>query len=196
MSWRIAGTYLESCNCEAICPCRMIGPVPGGRSTHGVCFGALGWRVDEGHFDDVDLGGLAAVLVVQYDDDEKGSPWTIVLHLDERGTEAQRSALERILLGEAGGDVMRLPWIRKPRKLIDTRVSPVLLEGTTLRVGGAVALEAPHVFATTETVACGIPGYDRPGTELTTDRFAVDDAPFRWELRGNCAFTVEFEYVS
>ena len=23
--WRIRGAYFESCNCEAICPCRMVG---------------------------------------------------------------------------------------------------------------------------------------------------------------------------
>ncbi|MFL5406640.1 MAG: hypothetical protein ACJ79O_12365 [Myxococcales bacterium] len=28
MSWRIAGAYFESCNCKAICPCRMVGGVP------------------------------------------------------------------------------------------------------------------------------------------------------------------------
>ena len=39
VSWRIRGTYFESCNCDAICPCRRIDGVPGGRSTHGVCLG-------------------------------------------------------------------------------------------------------------------------------------------------------------
>jgi len=40
--WRVAGTYFESCNCEAICRCQMIGDRPGGgRSSYGVCFGAL-----------------------------------------------------------------------------------------------------------------------------------------------------------
>ena len=52
--WRIAGRYFESCNCDAICPCRMIDGVEGGRSTHGICFGVLSWLIDEGR---------AAVLV-------------------------------------------------------------------------------------------------------------------------------------
>ena len=41
MSWRIRGSYFESCNCDAICPCRSIDGVRGGRSTHGVCMGLL-----------------------------------------------------------------------------------------------------------------------------------------------------------
>jgi len=32
MSWRIAGRYLEACNCEAICPCRRVGGVAVGCS--------------------------------------------------------------------------------------------------------------------------------------------------------------------
>jgi Putative transposase len=42
--WRIAGRYFESCNCDAICPCRMVGGIPGGRSTYGECYGVLAWR--------------------------------------------------------------------------------------------------------------------------------------------------------
>jgi hypothetical protein len=196
MSWRIAGAYFESCNCEAICPCRMVADVPGGRSTYGICCGALSWRIDHGHFDGADLSGLAAALTVRYDDDEPGSPWGIILHVDERGDEAQRSGIEQIFLGDAGGDVMRLPWIRKPREVIDVRVSPISLEGTTLRVGRAIEADATRPFETTDRVACGIPGYERAGTEFVTDRFLVDDEPFRWELTGNCAFAVDFEYAS
>jgi Protein of unknown function (DUF1326) len=173
----------------------MVGTVPGGRSTYGICYGALSWRIDEGSYD-VDLSGLATALVIRYDDDEPGSPWSIVLHVDERGNEAQRAALEDIFLGESGGDVMRLPWIRKPRDVIDVRVSAIELAGTTLRVGDAVRLDAMAPFETSERVACGIPGYDRAGTEYTTDRFDVDDEPFRWQLSGNCAFAVDFEYAS
>ena len=47
-AWRISGTYLEVCNCEAICPCRRIGGVTGGRSTYGECTGALSWAFTEG----------------------------------------------------------------------------------------------------------------------------------------------------
>src|SRR6185437_3409210 len=86
LSYRVRGAYFESCNCEAICPCRMIDGVPGGRSTYGICFGVLSWLIAEGRVGEVDVGGLAAVLVCRYDDDEPGSPWTIVLHVDRNGS--------------------------------------------------------------------------------------------------------------
>ena len=196
VTWRIAGAYFESCNCEAICPCRMVGGVPGGRSTYGICFGALSWRIDDGHVDAVDLAGLAVALTIRYDDDEPGSPWAILLHVDARGDEAQRRALEQIFLGELGGDVMRLPWIRKPRTVVDVQASAISVADGELRVGTEVALDATRPVETDVAVACGIPGYDRPGTELYADSFVVADGPFRWELSGNCAFAGDFEYGS
>ena len=83
VSWSVSGTYLESCNCDAICPCRKIDGVPGGRSTHGICLGALSWFVEDGQADDIELSRFAVALVCRYDDDEPGSPWTISLHVDD-----------------------------------------------------------------------------------------------------------------
>jgi hypothetical protein len=198
--WRIAGDYFESCNCDAICPCRRVGERPGGRSTHGICFGVLSWLVREGEADGVDLSGLAAAFTIRYDDDEPGSPWSFVVHVDERGSEEQRRALADVLTGRLGGDdVMRLPWVRKPSEELAVRADPIELrsgpDGHELRVGRAVELRATRPFETAERVSCVIPGHHVPGTEYYADRLAVDDDPFAWELAGNCAFVSTFSYT-
>ncbi|MDP9283627.1 MAG: DUF1326 domain-containing protein [Actinomycetota bacterium] len=84
MSWRIRGSYFESCNCEAICPCRRIDGAPGGRSSHGECLGVLSWVIEDGRVDDVSLDGLNVALAIRYHDDEPGSPWSFVMYLDAR----------------------------------------------------------------------------------------------------------------
>jgi hypothetical protein len=200
MSWRIAGSYFESCNCEAICPCRMIGGVILGRSTYGICFGVLGWLVEEGHANGTPLAGLGVALTLRYDDDEPGSPWTFRLHVDDRGDEQQREALAGIMLGRLGGPaILQLPWVRKPSELVGVVASRIEL-GTgpehSLRVGDAVRLRATRPVETDQPVACGIPGYHLPGTELYADELAVHDEPFDWELSGNCAFATTFDYAS
>lgn len=96
MSWRIRGTYFESCNCDVICPCRRIDGAAGGRSTHGVCLGVLSWLIADGGADGVDLSGLPVALACRYDDDEAGSPWTWTLYVDARGSADQHAALEDI----------------------------------------------------------------------------------------------------
>src|SRR3954447_6291995 len=101
--WQISGTYLEACNCLAICPCRRVGGRTGGRSTYGVCEGALSWAVESGGTGDVALPAPAPVLPIRYEEDEPGSPWDFFLYLDERADERQREALEAILTGAWGG---------------------------------------------------------------------------------------------
>ncbi|HSS74822.1 MAG TPA: DUF1326 domain-containing protein [Gaiellaceae bacterium] len=201
MSWHIEGDYFESCNCEAICPCRTVGGVPGGRSTYGICMGVLSWLVREGQADGVDLGGLAAVFVIRYEDDEPGSPWSFVVHVDERGNSEQREALASILTGKLGGDdVLRLPWVRKPSEELAVRTSPIDLRfgpnGYELRVGSAIDLAATRRFETDQRVSCVIPGHHVAGTEYYAERVAVHDEPFDWELAGNCAFVSTFAYSS
>ena len=190
MSYRIAGTYLEACNCEAICPCRRIDGIAGGRSTHGVCFGALSWRIDEGTVDVLDLGGTGAVMTYTYEDDEPGSPWKLVLHVDGP------DALADILLGRRGGEhVEALPWVRKPTASVEVRAAQIAFGDGDVRVGRAVHLRATTPFETGSTVSCIVPGHDRPGTELVNDEVAVADGTFDFELHGTCAFTRAFEYA-
>jgi hypothetical protein len=199
MEWRVAGAYLESCNCDAICPCRMIDGVVGGRSTYGICFGLLGWRIDEGRAGDVDLGGLGVALADRYDDDEPGSPWTVVLYIDERGDARQRELLADIFLGERGGPhIVKLPWVRKARNVVDVRPASITLasDGRSLRVGEVASIRVSRPADDANRVACGIPGYERGGNEYYADELRVDDEPFAWELEGNCAFATTFEYTS
>src|SRR5262249_13894124 len=201
MTYSVSGSYFESCNCDPICPCRMTDGIPGGRSTYGICEGALAWLVEDGRVGDVDVSGLKVVLTIRYSDDELGSPWTIVVHVDADGTERQRAALADVFTGKLGGPrVGALPWVRKARHLVDVRANAISLEpdrdGYLLLVGDAVRLRATRPVESDAVVRCGIPGYDEPGRELVAEELTVHDEPFDWELSGNCAFASRFAYAS
>lgn len=199
--WRLSGTYLESCNCEAICPCRRVGGRQGGRSTYGICLGALSWGITDGAAGPIDLSGLSVVLALRYDDDEPSSPWDFFLYLDERGDDDQRRALEDIYLGRLGGTATeQFPWVWKPSRLLGVEATPIELEHgerrgwfragrrARLRVGDPVTDQAP--------VTCVIPGHHRPGHELYADSLDVDADPLRFHFEGNCAYWSTFEYSS
>jgi uncharacterized protein DUF1326 len=194
LSYRVRGAYFESCNCDTICPCRMIGGVPGGRSSYGVCYGVLSWLIEEGNVGDLDLSGFAVALVYHYDDDEEGARWSLVLHVDARGDLPQQAALSELYLG--GPHVTRLPWVCKARDLIRVRPSRIEIEGTTVRIGAAVSVRATRAVDTELPVACGVPGYDRVGRELYADELRVDEEPFAWRLEGTCAYATDFDYTS
>jgi hypothetical protein len=197
--WRVTGSYLESCNCEAICPCRRIDGVMGGRSTYGVCLGALSWRIDEGHADDVDLAGLGVVLASRYSDDEEGSPWSFVLYLDEQGDEVQREALEAIFSGRApGSQIEHFPWAWKASHRLAVRPAAIEIEHVPgrgwFRAKGYVEVRAGRPYDGAETVTCVIPGHERTGRELVAESLVVADGELDFSFRGNCAYESDFDY--
>jgi hypothetical protein len=200
MAWRLRGTYLEACNCEAICPCRRIGGRQGGRSTHGICEGALSWAIEEGHADGVDLAGLGVVLAVRYSDDEPGSPWTFFVYVDERGDEAQREALAAIFTGELGGTtVEHFPWVWKESDLLGWRAAPIELEHARrgrFSAGRSVTLRVGDPVAEQEPVTCVIPGHERDGEELHAELLSVSEGPLSFELTDRCAYLSTFDYSS
>jgi hypothetical protein len=201
VSWSLAGTYLEACNCEAVCPCRRVDGVLGGRSTYGVCLGALSWHVERGAADKLDLSGLNVALVYRYDDDEPDSPWTLALHVDDRAGRPEQDALQDIFLGRRGGSkLLDQPWIRKPASVLSVRASRIELEHSPergwLRVADRVTLRISGPVPTEQTVSCIVPGHDRLGTELYAETLRLDDDPVWGEFEGNCAFTTGFAYRS
>ncbi|HET7855246.1 MAG TPA: DUF1326 domain-containing protein [Gaiellaceae bacterium] len=200
MSWRIRGTYFESCNCDAICPCRKINGVPGGRSTHDVCLGVLSWLIEEGIANGTDLSGLPVALASRYSDDEPGSPWTWALYLDARATNEQRAALESIFTGRLGGDAQtHFPWAWKPSELVTVRAVDIDVDHTQrrqwLRIRDYVSVRIRDRYDGPETVTCVIPGHERTGEELVADELVVEDGSLAFSYRGVCGYGSTFEYA-
>jgi hypothetical protein len=197
--WHIRGSYFESCNCDAICPCRRIDDVPGGRSTHGICTGVLSWLIDEGHAAGTDLAGLTVALAIRYDDDEPGSPWSWILYLDEGASEKQLTALEDIFTGRLGGDAQtHFPWAWKASELLAVRPVAIELDHTRrrqwLRIRDRVSVQIRDHYRGQATVTCVIPGHDRSGEELVADELLVNDGPLTFFYTGTCGYASDFDY--
>lgn len=200
MPWQLRGSYFESCNCEAICPCRRIDGTPGGRSTHGVCMGVLSWLIEDGAADGVDLSGLPVALACRYSDDEPASPWTWALYLDQAASATQRAALEGIYTGRLGGDAEHhFPWAWKASHLLAVRAAEISVDHTLrrqfLRVRDLVTVRIRGRHPGPETVSCVIPGHERGGEELITDEMSVSDDALAFEYFGVCGYGSSFDYA-
>jgi hypothetical protein len=199
MSWRIRGSYFESCNCDAICPCRKIDGVPGGRSTHGICLGVLTWLIDEGSVDGVDLSGLPVALALRYSDDEEGSPWTWILYVDAGLSDEQQGGIEGIWTGRLGGDAAKhFPWAWKPSELVAVRPVEIEVDHTRrrqrLRIREHLSVRIRDAYQGPETVTCVIPGHERTGEELIADELVVEDGPLSFSYKGVCGYGSTFDY--
>lgn len=201
LPWQLSGTYLEACNCEAICPCRTIGGKKGGRSTEGICLGALSWQIEEGQAGATDLSGMRVVLASRYDDDEPGSPWDFLLYIDERADAAQREALEGIFLGRLGGTpFQQFPWVWKASNPLGVRQVSIDIDHTPgrgwFRAAGEVTVRIREPYAGREPVTCVIPGHHQQGREVVADRLEVAAGDLHFELSGRCGYESPFAYSS
>jgi hypothetical protein len=62
-NWSLRGEYMESCNCDYLCPCVYTNPQ--GPVTYDHCTAVLVFRIDEGRSGTVRLDGLKFALVIR-----------------------------------------------------------------------------------------------------------------------------------
>ncbi|ODR98832.1 hypothetical protein AUC68_06450 [Methyloceanibacter methanicus] len=95
IDWELKGVEFINCNCDYGCPCQF-NALP----THGDCQAIGAYRFDEGHFGNIDLGGLNVIGMFTWPKAIHEGNGRAFLIVDERATEEQRSALLSILSGE------------------------------------------------------------------------------------------------
>jgi hypothetical protein len=100
-TWSIRGEYMESCNCDYLCPC--IYTNPQGQATHEHCYSLQVYRIDEGKSGALPLDGLKFALVIRSGRVMSEGGWVFACVVDEDANPAQRKALAAIASGEAGG---------------------------------------------------------------------------------------------
>jgi hypothetical protein len=99
--WKIRGEYIESCNCDYLCPC--IYTNPQGPVTYDHCTAALVFRIDAGNHGDTKLDGLKFALIIQSGKVMADGNWIFAGVVDAMADDAQRQALSAIVAGQAGG---------------------------------------------------------------------------------------------
>ena len=100
-AWELSGQYMESCNCDYLCPC--IYTNPQAPATHEHCYALMVYRIDRGRHGAVALDGLKFALVIRSGRIMADGGWVFGVVIDENATEGQRKALAEIVSGRAGG---------------------------------------------------------------------------------------------
>jgi hypothetical protein len=173
--WRITGDFLESCNCDVVCPC-LFSPTPANVPTQGACEVALGFHVEIGRYGDLSLDGLNAAVVFRTPGPMQDGDWTAAFYVDQRGNRAQRDALEAIFSGTTGGiiaDLMtmvstvlgvaavRIAWHAEDRRRsidIPDRMHMGVMATPGEDPDDAIWARNAHPFASEVAMAVGIEG--------------------------------------
>jgi hypothetical protein len=94
------GDWFDVCSCNVPCPCGFA-QAP----TNNHCEGVLAYHIREGEYNKMKLDGLNVLALGTFD----GNVWakeglvTLGIFIDERASEEQRDALQKVFSGQAGG---------------------------------------------------------------------------------------------
>ena len=105
MAWQISGQYVETCNCDFLCPCITSAMT---KTTHGYCLFAAGFRIERGHYNGTPLDGCSFVMVCRTPGSMGEGNWSVGLLADDRADDKQREALTAIVRGDVGGPMANI----------------------------------------------------------------------------------------
>ncbi len=99
--WTLKGELILNCNCTVFCPCVVsLGLHP---PTEGYCQAWVGIRIDEGHYDGEDIGGLNVGLLMDIPGNMGRGNWKAAAFIDDRSSDAAYDGLVNIFSGAARG---------------------------------------------------------------------------------------------
>jgi hypothetical protein len=199
MSYRMTGTYLESCNCDVACPCgasNLLLP-----ATNERCQVLLAFHLDDGDVDGVDVGGTTVGMLADTPGQMTDGGWRVGVFLDEAASEEQREALTAVFSGQQGGPAaLFAPLIGE---VLGIEVAPIEYADDgrrhRVRIGGGIDIEIEDFAAAEEGKVMTLNGIGHPaGTTLALAQgvrshiqaFDIDidntgknghSAPFAWQ---------------
>jgi hypothetical protein len=196
MTWKLSGTYFESCNCETACPCVFLGS-----PTHGECTALVAWHIDHGEFEGQPLDGLNVVLAVDSPGHMAETQWRVALYLDDQASEAQGEALGAIFSGAAGGHPSVLAG--HIGEVVGVVSAPIIFDGDdssrAIRVGEVADAKVAALAGQggAQVTINNHPLAVAPGQTLVaarTELLRFTDHGYEWELSGTNGFFSPFTY--
>ena len=196
MGWQVQGTYMESCSCEAICPCIVLGP-----PTEGDCRALVAWQIDRGQDGEVKLNGLNVVLLLHSPGRMHETKWRVAVYVDARASAEQRASLLRIFGGKAGGHPAALA--AQIGEMVGVKDAPITFrkEGKNyvVQIPGAVDTELEplvgpdggDVTVSNHQLAVA-PGY--PVVVARSKRSRISDHGWDWNLDAKQCMHSPFRY--
>jgi hypothetical protein len=198
--YRLQGSLLEACSCNAPCPC-WIGDDPHG----GQCDAFLAYRIDKGKIGDVDVSGVTFAIVGQIPGNILKGNWKVVVYMSHKAKAAQKQAILDAWTGKLGGPLADLAkLIGEVKGVYDAPIQFKLNKGKgTVKVGDHVeAKMAPYTDAkgrpTTlaNTIFSTIPGSPAYVAKAAYHRVHIPEHGMEWTFQNRNAVEGSFHFAA
>ena len=144
MSWKLKGSYAETCSCELMCPCNI--SFDHG-ATYDYCRATLAFAIREGDIEGTDVSGRKAVFIIDTPKVMTEGNWRLGIFIDDQATDEQADKLAAVFSGQLGGPMETLgPLVgemlgveRVPIEIVDDGLRH------RIRVGDAIDFEIEDI---------------------------------------------------
>jgi hypothetical protein len=200
MSWKVRGSYFETCSCNVVCPCTASLALG---ATHDRCKVVLVFHIADGEVEGVDVGGLTVAAVADTPKVMTDGNWRLGVFMDAAASDEQAEKLGGVFTGALGGPMEALGPLIGENLGLERASIEVREEGLrhSVRIGDAVDFEIEDVvpFGVESGEPARLTGIFHPaGSELTVAhamRSKID--AFGIQYDGNAAFsTSEFAWAA
>jgi len=169
VSWKVTGSYFETCSCNVVCPC-----------TASLAFGAtldrckvtLVFRVRSGDVEGTDVGGLTVAAIVETPKVMTDGNWRMGVFIDGAASDEQAAKLGGVFSGALGGPMAALAPLVSEN--LGVQRAPIEIHEDGLRhsvkIGDAVDFEIEDIvpFGVETGQPARLTGIFHPaGSELT-----------------------------
>lgn len=192
MSWKLEGSYFETCSCETVCPCTASFSYG---ATYDRCKVTLVFNVKDGDVEGIDVSGLAVAAVADTPKVMSEGNWRLGVFIDAAASDEQAEKLGGVFSGALGGPMEALGPLIGENLGLERAPIEVHEDGVrhSVRIGDAIDFEIEDIvpFGSPTGEPARLTGVFHPaGSELNVAhaiRSRIDAFGIQYE--GNAAFS-------
>jgi hypothetical protein len=192
MSWKLEGSYFETCSCDVICPCTASLALG---ATNDRCQAMLVFNVQSGEVDGIDVSGQTVAAIADTPKVMSEGNWRLGVFIDAAASDEQAEKLGAVFSGALGGPMEALGPLVGENLGVERLPIEVREDGLkhSIRIGEAVDFEIEDVvpFGVESGEPAKLTGIFHPaGSELTVahaTRSKIDAFGIQYE--GKAAFS-------
>jgi hypothetical protein len=192
MSWKLEGSYFETCSCDVVCPCTASLSLG---ATRDRCKVTLVFNVEDGQIEGTDVSGLTVAAVADTPKVMSEGNWRLGVFIDAAASDEQAEKLGGVFSGALGGPMEALSPLVGESLGVERAPIDVQQEGTrhSVRIGDAVDFEIEDVvpFGSQTGEPVRLTGIFHPaGSELTVAHATRSKInAFGIQYEGNAGFS-------
>ena len=144
MSWKLAGSYIETCSCDVVCPCTVSFALP---ATRDRCKVILVFHVESGEVEGTDVSGLTVAALADTPRVMSEGNWRLGVFIDAAASDEQAEKLGAVFSGALGGPMAALGPLIAENLGVERAPIEVREDGLrhSVRIGDAVDFEIEDI---------------------------------------------------